>query len=58
MTDYFMFKNLVTYEARRKGVKEKIYNATGIPSWRLDIRRMTISTKKAKLAIILYSKNR
>ena len=43
VTDEFVLKNPVTYAAREAGVREKIYNATGIQPHKLDIIKMHIS---------------
>merc|ERR1711954_444484 len=54
VTDEFMLKNPVTYAAREAGGREKIYNATGIHPNKLDIIRISTSTKRAKLAWITF----
>merc|ERR1711954_250614 len=54
ITDEYVFKNPVTYAAREAGVREKIYNATGIHPNKLDIIRVSTSTKRAKLAWISF----
>merc|ERR1711954_279275 len=58
LTDDFVSKNPVNYEARVTGVKVKIFNATGIPPHRLDIIKVSISTKRAKLAGVTFTKAR
>merc|ERR1711954_102117 len=58
MSEDYLFKNPVTYEARVTGIKIKIYNATGIPPQKLDIIRITISTKRAKLAWVTFSSSK
>merc|ERR1711954_608928 len=55
VSDEYVFKNPIIYDAREAGVREKIYNATGIPPNKLDITRITISTKRAKLAWVSFS---
>merc|ERR1711954_222325 len=54
MSDDFILKNPVTYGARLAGIKNKIYNATGIMPWKLDITKISISTKKVKLAWVSF----
>merc|ERR1712081_77730 len=54
ITDDFVFKNPITYAAREAGVREKIFNNTGIHPNRLDIVRVSVSTKRAKLAWITF----
>merc|ERR1711954_20114 len=56
LTDDYVFKNPVNYEARVTGVKVKIFNATGIQPHRLDIIKVSISTKRAKLAWVTFTK--
>lgn len=56
MSDDFIFKNPVNYGARDTGIKIKIYHATGIPPHKLDVLRISISTVKAKLAWVTFSK--
>merc|ERR1711954_111447 len=56
MSDDFILKNPINYGARITGVKNKIYNATGIPPHKLDIIRVSISDKKVKLAWISFTK--
>merc|ERR1711954_50196 len=58
VNDDFVFKNPVTYGARVSGVKNKIYNATGIMPHLLDIVRVTISTINAKLAWVTFASAR
>merc|ERR1711954_239323 len=58
VNDDFVFKNPVTYGARVSGVKNKIYNATGIMPHLLDIVRVTISTVNAKLAWVTFGSSR
>merc|ERR1711954_331816 len=54
VSDEYIFKNPVIYDARETGVKEKVFNATGIPPNKLDIVRVSVSTKKAKLAWVSF----
>merc|ERR1711954_365741 len=54
ISDEYVFKNPVVYAAREAGVREKIYNATGIHPNKLDIVRVSVSTKRAKLAWISF----
>merc|ERR1711954_614175 len=56
MTEDYVFKNPVNYDARITGIKTKIFNATGIPHHKLDIVRISISTKRAKLAWVTFGK--
>merc|ERR1711954_63724 len=56
MTEDYVLKNPVNYEARITGIKTKIFNATGIPHHKLDILRISISTKRAKLAWVTFGK--
>ena len=56
MTEDYVFKNPINYEARITGIKTKIFNATGIPHHKLDILRISISTKRAKLAWVTFGK--
>merc|ERR1711954_328249 len=58
MSEDYLFKNPVTYKARVSGIKMKIYNATGIPPQKLDIIRVSISTKRAKLAWVMFNSSR
>merc|ERR1712081_103427 len=55
VSDDFVFKNPVTYGARVSGIKQKIYNATGLMPHKLDILRVSISTVKAKLAWVTFA---
>ena len=55
MSEDYVLKNPVNYGASVSGVKMKIYNATGIPPHKLDILRVLISTKRAKLAWVTFS---
>jgi len=57
LTDEYVFKNPVNYAAILAGVKEKLYNATGIHPHKLRITNVSISTKRAKLAVIRFCKN-
>merc|ERR1711954_68015 len=56
MTEDYVFKNPINYDARITGIKTKIFNATGIPHHKLDIIRISISTKRAKLAWVTFGK--
>merc|ERR1712081_120832 len=58
VNDNFVFKNPVTYGARVSGVKNKIYNATGIMPHLLDIVRVSIYTVNAKLAWVTFASAR
>merc|ERR1711954_57630 len=58
VNDDFVFKNPVTYGARVSGVKNKIYNATGIMPHLLDIVRVSTSTVNAKLAWVTFASAR
>merc|ERR1711954_623502 len=51
----YVLKNPVTYEARVTGIKMKIFNATCIPPHKLDVIRVSISTKRAKLAWVTFA---
>merc|ERR1711954_373154 len=55
MSEDYVLKNPVNYGARVSGIKMKIYNATGIPPHKLDILRVSISTKRAKLAWVTFA---
>ena len=46
MTKDLVLKNSVTYGACIAGIEDKMYHATGIPPFKLDIERISISTKK------------
>merc|ERR1711954_52301 len=56
MTEDYVFENPINYDARITGIKTKIFNATGIPHHKLDILRISISTKRAKLAWVTFRK--
>merc|ERR1711954_320315 len=56
MTEDYIFKNPINYDARITGIKTNIFNATGIPHHKLDILRISISTKRAKLAWVTFVK--
>merc|ERR1711954_466885 len=58
MSDDFILKNPVTYGARLAGIKNKIYNATGIMPWKLDVKKISISTKRVKLAWVSFGSAR
>merc|ERR1711954_179837 len=58
MSEDYILKNPVTYEARVSGIKMKIYKATGIPPHLLDVLRISISTKRAKLAWVTFGKKK
>merc|ERR1711954_320974 len=58
MTEDYIFKNPINYDARITGIKTKIFNATGIPHHKLDILRISISTKRAKLAWVTFVKTK
>merc|ERR1711954_584160 len=58
MTEDYVFKNPINYDARITGIKTKIFNATGIPHHKLDILRISISTKRAKLAWVTFVKTK
>ena len=59
MTNEFLIKNPANYGKRLNAMKTKIYNATGIPPYRLDIIKMTFSiTKKAMLCWITFEKEK
>merc|ERR1711954_620696 len=58
MSEDYILKNPVTYEARVSGIKMKIYNAPGIPPHLLDVLRISISTKRAKLAWVTFGKKK
>merc|ERR1711954_16543 len=58
MTEDYVFKNPINYDARITGIKTKIFNATGIPHHKLDIVRISISTKRAKLAWVTFVKTK
>merc|ERR1711954_393321 len=59
MTDDFLIKNPANYGKRLVAMKNKIYNATGIPPHRLDIVKMSFSiTKKAKLCWLTFAKEK
>merc|ERR1711954_272309 len=53
-TDEYIFKNPINNVAIMAGVKQKIFNATGIPHHKLKIKRVSISTKRAKLAWVSF----
>merc|ERR1712081_82195 len=53
-TDEYIFKNPTNNVAVMAGVKQKIFNATGIPHHKLKITKVSISTKRAKLAWISF----
>merc|ERR1712081_94216 len=55
MSEDYVLKNPVNYGARVSGIKMKIYNATGILPHKLDILRVSISTKRAKLAWVTFA---
>merc|ERR1711954_201847 len=57
-TDEYIFKNPTNNVAVMAGVKQKIFNATGIPHHRLKITRVSISTKRAKLAWISFESDK
>lgn len=46
MSEDYVMKNPITYGARVTGIKMKIFNATGIAPHKLDVVRVSISTKK------------
>merc|ERR1711954_374492 len=58
ITDEHVFKNPINYEAREAGIREKIFHATGILPHNLDILRVSVSTKRAKLAWISFGSAR
>merc|ERR1711954_279567 len=58
VSDDFVFKNPVTYGARVSGIKQKIFNATGLMPHKIDILRVSISTVKAKLAWVTFASSR
>ena len=58
MTDDFILKNPETLGAKIAGIKDKIHNAMEISSFRLDITRVMISTKQAKLDLITFESQR
>merc|ERR1711954_475278 len=58
MSEDYVLKNPVNYGARVSGIKMKIFNATGIPPHKLDILRVSISTKRAKLAWVTFAQAR
>lgn len=59
MTEEFILKILANHGKRLSAIKTKIYNAMGIPPWKLDILKMTIAvTKKAKLARLTFNKEK
>merc|ERR1711954_283890 len=55
MSEDYVLKNPVNYGARVSGIKMKIFNATGIPPHKQDIIRVSISTKRAKLAWVTFA---
>ena len=57
-TDDYIFKNPINNVAIMAGVKQKIFNATGIPHYKLKIKRVSISTKRAKLAWVSFESKR
>merc|ERR1711954_435965 len=57
-TDEYIFKNPINNVAIMAGVKQKIFNATGIPHHKLKIKRVSISTKRAKLAWVSFESER
>merc|ERR1711954_508488 len=59
MTDDYLIKNPANYGKRLVAMKNKIFNATGIPPHRLDIVKMSFSiTKKAKLCWLTFAKEK
>merc|ERR1711954_546495 len=56
MSDDSVLKNPINYDARVTSIKNKIFNATGIMPHHLDVTRVTISTKKVKLAWVCFEK--
>merc|ERR1712081_72535 len=58
VSDNYVFKNPVTYGARVSGIKQKIFNATGLLPHKIDILRVSISTVKAKLAWVTFASSR
>merc|ERR1711954_110100 len=56
MSDDFILKNPINYDARVTSIKTKIFNASGIMPHCLDITRVSISTKKVKLAWVCFKK--
>lgn len=58
MTNDYLLKNPLTYGARVAGIIVKIFNAMGIMSQRLDIVRVSVSTKKDKLAWVMFKSKR
>merc|ERR1711954_6228 len=58
MTEDYVFKNPINYDARITGIKTKIFNATGIPHHKLDIVGISISTVRAKLAWVTFVKTK
>merc|ERR1711954_46554 len=54
ISDEYVFKNPVVYAAREAGIREKIFNQTGIHPNKLDIIRVSVSTKRAKLAWVSF----
>merc|ERR1711954_128387 len=58
ISDEHVFKNPINYEAREAAVREKIFHATGILPHNLDILRVSVSTKRAELAWILFNSAR
>ena len=55
MTKDYNLKNPATQVAWLAGIKDKIFNATGIPPYKLDILTMHVSkTEKVKLAWLTF----
>ena len=50
VTDEYIYINPINNAAILAAVKKKIFNATGIPPYRLKITHVSTSTKQAKLA--------
>merc|ERR1711954_545568 len=57
-TDEYVLKSPVTHAARITGVKQMIYKATGIPTYRQKILRVSVSMKRTNLAWVSFDNPR